>query len=94
MSESDEPCISQISVRFSALPLDFHMVVLRAPGFRSDVWTLTVGSTDYLGRPDCPLPGPDCVENYPARITTLPADRIALNRSTPSPWTRREEFLA
>jgi hypothetical protein len=76
MAEFDEDRILEISVRITAAFLDFHHLDLRPSRSGSAAWTLTLGSTEYLGRPGFELPGPDEVGGFPARTIALTSERV------------------
>jgi hypothetical protein len=76
MTESDEGRIGRIGLRIWEACLNFHFIDLRPGADGPDRWTLTVGSTDYLGRPGYTMPGPAEVGEFPARSATLTSERV------------------
>jgi hypothetical protein len=76
MATIDDDLVMEVSLRVSAAFLGFYHVYLGRPAYGSDLWKLIVGSTDYLGRPDCTMPGPPEVGEFPARTRMLTAEQV------------------
>ena len=76
MLYSDEDRILRISVRINEAPLDIHEIDLHRSSNGSGLWTLTIGSIQYLDRRDVALQFRRGAGSLPSRESQLTVEQV------------------